>query len=71
MSEHGRYVETDTVAMGVWVRLIKLFATWRMLLSGPTRRSWMQFHNDQLTVLTRSKHWKPGLVCWVVSATHK
>ena len=47
--------------MGVWVRLIKLFATWRMLLSGPTRRSWMQFHNDQLTVLTRSKHWKTGL----------
>lgn len=61
MSEHGRYVETDKVAMGVWVRIVKLFATWKMLLAGSTRRSWMQFHNDQLSILTRSKHWKTSL----------
>lgn len=62
MSEHGRYIETDKVAMGVWIRLVKLFATWKMvILAGLHKRTWMQMNNDQLTILTQAKHWKTGL----------
>ena len=62
MSEQGRYVETDKAAMGVWVRLVKLFATWKMVLfSGTQKRTWMQTSNDQLTILTQANHWKIGL----------
>jgi len=60
--EYGRYIETDKVAMGVWVRLVKLFVTWKLIFfAGTRKRTWMQASNDQLTILTRSKHWKVGL----------
>lgn len=61
MSNEGQLIRTDPVAMGVWKRLTSLFATWRMLLAGFTRRSLSQMANDQLTPLTRAVHWKVGL----------
>lgn len=61
MSDEGQLIRTDPVAMGVWKRLTSLFATWRMLLAGFTRRSLSQMANDQLTPLTRAVHWKVGL----------
>lgn len=61
MSGEAQLIRTDPVAMGVWKRLTSLFATWRMLLAGFTRRSLSQMANDQLTPLTRAVHWKVGL----------
>jgi len=58
---HG-LLRTDPVAMGVWQRLTKGFATWRLLiLAGFTRRGLLHFGNDHLTPLNRAGHWKIGL----------
>lgn len=55
-------IRTDPVAMGVWKRLTKGFATWRLLVvSGFTRRALHHFGNDQLTPLNDAGHWKIGL----------
>ena len=60
--EYGRYIETDKVAMGVWVRLVNQFLTWKMIFfAGTKKRTWMQASNDQLTVLTHAKHWRIGM----------
>ena len=61
MSESGRLIRTDPEALGVWKRLTALFATWRVVLAGFSRRSLMQFSNDQMTPLSRAVHWKIGL----------
>ncbi len=55
-------IRTDPVAMGVWKRLTRGFATWRLLvLAGFTRRVLHHFGNDQLTPLSAAVHWKIGL----------
>ncbi len=55
-------IRTDPVAMGVWQRLTKGFATWRLIvLSGFTRRGAHHFGNDHLTPLNKAVHWKIGL----------
>ncbi|WP_417491702.1 hypothetical protein [Maricaulis sp.] len=55
-------IRTDPVAMEVWKRLTKGFATWRLLLvAGFTRRGLHHFGNDHLTPLSRAGHWKIGL----------
>lgn len=55
-------IRTDPVVMGVWQRLTKGFATWRLLLlAGFTRRAVHHFTNDHLTPLNKAGHWKIGL----------
>lgn len=54
-------IRTDPVALEVWKRLTALFATWRVVMAAFSRRSLMQFANDQMTPLTRAVHWKVGL----------
>jgi len=55
-------IRTDPVAMAVWKRLTKGFATWRLLLlAGFTRRGLHHFGNDHLTPLNSAGHWKVGL----------
>jgi hypothetical protein len=55
-------IRTDPVAMGVWQRLTKLFATWKMIVfAGFSRRALHQFANDQMTPLVKATHWKIGL----------
>ncbi|WP_417481673.1 hypothetical protein [Maricaulis sp.] len=55
-------IRTDAMAMGVWERLTVNFTTWRLILfAGFSRRSLHHFGNDQLTPLTRARHWKIGL----------
>ncbi|WP_417476307.1 hypothetical protein [Maricaulis sp.] len=55
-------IRTDPMAMEVWKRLTKGFATWRLLLvAGFTRRGLYHFGNDHLTPLNRAGHWKIGL----------
>ncbi len=62
MTEDGRLIRTDPVAMGVWKRLTALFATWRMIVfAGFSRRALLQFSNDQMTPLAQAVHWKVGL----------
>tara|TARA_R110001606_G_scaffold66499_2_gene153011 strand:- start:2216 stop:2770 length:555 start_codon:yes stop_codon:yes gene_type:complete len=55
-------IRTDPVVMGVWERLTKGFAIWRLLvLAGFTRRGLHQFANDHFTPLNQAGHWKIGL----------
>lgn len=55
-------IRTDPMAMGVWQRLTKVFATWRLIVfAGFTRRGLHQFTNDMLTPLGKAGHWKIGL----------
>lgn len=62
MSAEGRLIRTDPVAMGVWQRLTKLFATWKLIVfAGFARRSLSLFANDQMTPLSKALHWKIGL----------
>ncbi|WP_203292391.1 hypothetical protein [Maricaulis parjimensis] len=62
MTEDGRLIRTDPVAMGVWKRLTTQFAVWRMIVfAGFSRRALLQFSNDQMTPLARAVHWKVGL----------
>ena len=62
MTEDGRLIRTDPVAMGVWKRLTVQFATWRLIVfAGFSRRALLQFSNDQISPLSKAVHWKIGL----------
>ncbi|MAC88160.1 hypothetical protein [Maricaulis sp.] len=62
MSEPQGFIANDPVVMGVWKRLTKLFAVWRLLVFAPfSRRMFYQVTNDQMLTLMRSRHWKLGL----------
>lgn len=62
MSQDARLIRTDPVVMGVWQRLTRLFATWRLIVfAGFTRRALHQFANDHMTPLSKAVHWKIGL----------
>jgi hypothetical protein len=62
VTEDGRLIRTDPVALGVWHRLTSLFAVWKLIVfAGFTRRVLLQISNDQMTPLSRALHWKLGL----------
>jgi hypothetical protein len=62
VTEDGRLIRTDPVALGVWHRLTSLFAVWKLIVfAGFTRRMLLQLSNDQMTPLSKALHWKLGL----------
>lgn len=62
MTEDGRLIRTDPVALGVWHRLTSLFAVWKLIVfAGFTKRMLLQLSNDQMTPLSKALHWKLGL----------
>ncbi|WP_138509649.1 hypothetical protein [Maricaulis alexandrii] len=62
MTEDGRLIRTDPVAMGVWKRLTAQFATWRLIVFASfTKRALNMIANDQLSILNEATHWKIGL----------
>jgi hypothetical protein len=62
VTEDGRLIRTDPVALGVWHRLTSLFAVWKLIVfAGFTKRMLLQLSNDQMTPLSKALHWKLGL----------
>ena len=59
MTIDGRLIETDRMVMALWPRIRSQFAIWKLLVFAPfTRRAVLQFTNDQISPLLRSRHWK-------------
>jgi hypothetical protein len=62
MTVDGRLIKTDPVALGVWKRLTRLFATWNLVLFGSfTKRALLILSNDHMTPMLAVTHWKLGL----------
>lgn len=62
MTQPGRFLETDKVALGVWKRLTDQFSIWRLFwIAIASWRSLFPFQKNNLGRMLETRHWRIGL----------